>query len=388
MGCRKLTYYREGEALAKKENSFLRVVGKKSEAEKKCINYYPFGMQMPGRTFSNGQYRWGFNGYENDNEVKGNGNSIDFGARVYDPRISRFFSPDPKEDEYTWQSTYVFAANNPVLFVDVNGEGPGDKCEGCGSASEKNVGDQYYDLQGYYAIQYEVFEENGVKFWDIVESHINLTGLAELPEEESKAIMDTYRDKTNYVKVQDAYPDNLANRFQKHINPFDEQEATYEIDGSDPSLWDLTTDVLSPFDSGSFYKWSIDNEGFIKVTGDEELIIKSSLGSLKLLTKGKPIWKMVRSGELFTNGSKLQKMISQVWKQGYYKNGSVADQLLFEFKNGLNYHKHLKKTLDYRKALTRAVRGRKYGKLSSIQKQFLIRELRNMQNVLTKITTK
>ena len=29
-------------------------------------------------------YTYGFNGMEKDDEVKGNGNSLDFGARVYD----------------------------------------------------------------------------------------------------------------------------------------------------------------------------------------------------------------------------------------------------------------------------------------------------------------
>src|SRR5690606_14475631 len=42
-------------------------------------DYYPFGMGMPGRRFSsNGLYRYGFNGKENDNEVKGEGNQQDY----------------------------------------------------------------------------------------------------------------------------------------------------------------------------------------------------------------------------------------------------------------------------------------------------------------------
>ena len=37
--------------------------------------FYAFGMLMPGRKFSAGSgYRYGFNGQENDNEVKGIGN--------------------------------------------------------------------------------------------------------------------------------------------------------------------------------------------------------------------------------------------------------------------------------------------------------------------------
>ena len=42
-------------------------------------DYYPFGMQMPSRNGSSGDYRYGFNGMESDDEVKGVKNSYDFG---------------------------------------------------------------------------------------------------------------------------------------------------------------------------------------------------------------------------------------------------------------------------------------------------------------------
>ncbi|MEY3386744.1 MAG: hypothetical protein RIR53_1555 [Bacteroidota bacterium] len=48
-------------------------------------DYYPFGMEMPGRRWratGEGAGRFGYNGKENDNEVKGEGNAIDFGARL------------------------------------------------------------------------------------------------------------------------------------------------------------------------------------------------------------------------------------------------------------------------------------------------------------------
>ncbi len=45
-------------------------------------DYYSFGMQMPGRQFSGEEYRYGFNGMEKDDELAGEGNSYDFGARM------------------------------------------------------------------------------------------------------------------------------------------------------------------------------------------------------------------------------------------------------------------------------------------------------------------
>lgn len=84
-------------------------------------DYYSFGMLQPGRGFSLQAYRYGFNGKENDNEIKGKGNQQDYGMRVYDPRIGKFLSVDPLNAEYPWNSTYAFAENDPINFIDLDG---------------------------------------------------------------------------------------------------------------------------------------------------------------------------------------------------------------------------------------------------------------------------
>ncbi len=66
-------------------------------------------------------YRFGFNGMEKDDEVKGNGNSLDFGARIYDPRIGRWLSTDPSERRYPGISPYNYVFNNPLIFDDPTG---------------------------------------------------------------------------------------------------------------------------------------------------------------------------------------------------------------------------------------------------------------------------
>ncbi len=77
---------------------------------------------MPGRVLVGATgYRYGFNGKENDNEVKGNGNQLDFGARIYDPRIGRFLSRDVYESNYPNMSSYAYGLNNPILLIDNNG---------------------------------------------------------------------------------------------------------------------------------------------------------------------------------------------------------------------------------------------------------------------------
>ena len=86
-------------------------------------DYYPFGSQMPGRKYSqpNSTYRYGFNGKENDKEVKGEGNQQDYGLRIYDPRLGKFLSVDPLFKEYPWNSPYAFAENEPIANIDLDG---------------------------------------------------------------------------------------------------------------------------------------------------------------------------------------------------------------------------------------------------------------------------
>ena len=76
---------------------------------------------MPGREFSIGGYRYGFNGKENDNEVKGKGSQQDYGMRIYDPRLGKFLSVDPITKEYPELTPYQFASDEPLKNIDVDG---------------------------------------------------------------------------------------------------------------------------------------------------------------------------------------------------------------------------------------------------------------------------
>jgi RHS repeat-associated protein len=87
-------------------------------------DYYSFGMAMPGRKYTkpSSGYRYGFNGKENDNEVKGEGNQQDYGMRIYDPRLAKFLSVDPLTRSFAMLSPYHFANNSPVANIDLDGE--------------------------------------------------------------------------------------------------------------------------------------------------------------------------------------------------------------------------------------------------------------------------
>jgi len=83
-------------------------------------DYYPFGMQMPGRIFSSENYRYGFNGQEKVDEISGQGNHTTATFWEYDTRIGRRWNQDPKPNPSI--SNYATFANNPIWFSDALGD--------------------------------------------------------------------------------------------------------------------------------------------------------------------------------------------------------------------------------------------------------------------------
>ena len=73
---------------------------------------------MAGRGF-HGDYRFGYQGSEKDNEVSGDGNSYTTEFRQLDPRLGRWFSVDPVFQP--WQSPYTSMDNNPIGLNDPSG---------------------------------------------------------------------------------------------------------------------------------------------------------------------------------------------------------------------------------------------------------------------------
>ena len=78
-------------------------------------------MQVPRRFDSLEDYRYGFQGQEKDDEVKGEGNSLNFTYRMYDSRVGRFLSLDPLAPQYPHNSPYTFAENNIIQFIELEG---------------------------------------------------------------------------------------------------------------------------------------------------------------------------------------------------------------------------------------------------------------------------
>jgi RHS repeat-associated protein len=68
-----------------------------------------------------GDYGYGFQGQEKDDEWKGSGNSLNYKYRVHDPRLGRFLSIDPLAAEYAHNSPYAFSENRVIDAIELEG---------------------------------------------------------------------------------------------------------------------------------------------------------------------------------------------------------------------------------------------------------------------------
>ena len=85
-------------------------------------DYFPFGMQMPGRKGRSGdKYSYGFQGELMDDELKGEDNSVNFEFRMHDPRIGRFFAIDPLAPKYPHNGPYNFSENRVIDGIELEG---------------------------------------------------------------------------------------------------------------------------------------------------------------------------------------------------------------------------------------------------------------------------
>ena len=66
-------------------------------------------------------YRYGFQGQEKDDEIKGEGNSLNYTFRMHDPRVGRFLSIDPLAKKYPHNSPYAFSENRVIDGIDLEG---------------------------------------------------------------------------------------------------------------------------------------------------------------------------------------------------------------------------------------------------------------------------
>ena len=83
-------------------------------------DYYPFGARHVKADYPRQAVnRFKYNGKEE--QVTGDLGYLDYGARMYDGAIGRWFGVDPLQESFLSLSPYNYCSSNPVIFIDPNG---------------------------------------------------------------------------------------------------------------------------------------------------------------------------------------------------------------------------------------------------------------------------
>jgi hypothetical protein len=90
---------------------------------KKTTTYNNFeNLPLGNGNFESDDYRFGFGGFEKDNEISGEGNHLSFADYGYDPRTGRRWNIDPLTSKYPFASPYATFNCNPILYDDPTGK--------------------------------------------------------------------------------------------------------------------------------------------------------------------------------------------------------------------------------------------------------------------------
>lgn len=137
-------------------------------------DFYPFGMKMQPASYQHQGHnvnKYTYNGKEEQKETRW----YDYGARMYQPDLGRFFTQDRFSEKYYGLNPYQYGANNPILFIDINGD----------SLDINNVHSSLEDLRSLVKTknQFRVTaEENG-------RVSIDLSGLSEKRIKKDKGLL-------------------------------------------------------------------------------------------------------------------------------------------------------------------------------------------------------
>jgi RHS repeat-associated protein len=113
-------------------------------------DYSSFGAELVQRTGNEGgdRHAYGFQNQLLDDEIKGNGNSVNYKYRMHDPRIGRFFAIDPLTASYPWNSPYAFSENDVIRAIELEG-------------LEKWIVTNYRNSEGVITVTtYELYRKN------------------------------------------------------------------------------------------------------------------------------------------------------------------------------------------------------------------------------------
>ena len=127
-------------------------------------------------------YRYGFQNQEEDDEIKGEGNSVNYKYRMHDPRLGRFFAIDPLVGNFPNLTPYQFSHNSPVYMIELEG------AEGM-----VYVYKAWYDNSGYHTSNKPVtsYQVEGLK------TNVNKTVIKPFGNPDGKTLQTKYTQITS-----------------------------------------------------------------------------------------------------------------------------------------------------------------------------------------------
>ena len=109
---------------------------KRDYGEKKCVNYYPFGLKHKGynNVINGTEHPYKYNGKELSKDLDLNLYEMDW--RQYDATLGRFNVIDAYAEFMYDQTPYHFSYNSPLYFSDPSGLCPNGDCDDIGDNME------------------------------------------------------------------------------------------------------------------------------------------------------------------------------------------------------------------------------------------------------------
>ena len=134
------------------------------------VHYYPFGLPMPYTHYASSSStpnRLLYNSKELLNYLPGL-RWYDYGARFYDPELGRFHTQDRFSEKYLNMTPYQYAANNPIRYIDVNGDSI--------RANQAEAQQMITNTLTKEDAEYVQFDENGNINLELLNSHSSESG--------------------------------------------------------------------------------------------------------------------------------------------------------------------------------------------------------------------
>ena len=207
-----------------------------------CSDYSPFGVELDGRTVSGG-YRFGFNGKEKTDEISGEGNSYDFGARMLDPKIGRWLSIDPMARKQPEQSPFKAFLNCPLVYIDPNGMDEFERIVIYNSKGQIIAHADKLIREGYY-MSGGIFYLNETKIPELSNGFNYYSKTKKITVNDAGVITNIFYEKRNVIKWEDGIQDREFVYGSEHYGTiYADGESSYEGKGGyQNGGWNLTSE--------------------------------------------------------------------------------------------------------------------------------------------------